>query len=208
VLLSLVDSLRCPADHDESSLVLSAEAWSGTRVMGGVLGCPVCHARYPIENGVVDFSGGQQPSPSLGRDENQIDAMRLAAQLGLSEPGGLVLLTGRYASAVTGLLDLVYVTCIVIDASTDDVNAGVTFRILERLPLVDSALRAAAVDQPRAGAVFLADVARCVRPRGRVVAPAGSARPHAVQILAHDAREWVGEVHSSEQLTPLRRVTR
>ncbi len=134
--------------------------------------------------------------------------MRLAAQLGLSEPGGIVLLTGSYAGAATELLDLVDVTCILIDEIAEDSDAAVTFRICDRLPLVDNSLRAAAVDESRASVAFLADVARCLRPGGRVVAPAGSAGPASVQILARDEREWVGEVESTEPLTPLRRVTR
>jgi len=206
VLLSLVDSLRCPAAHAESPLVLSADAWSGTRVMRGVLGCPVCHLRYPIENGVVDFTSGSRPAPPAGAGET--DATRLAAQLGLAEAGGIVLLTGRYASSVAALLELVDVTCILVDETVAGTDAAVTFRILERIPLAGNALRAAAVDDSRANAAFLGEVVRCVRPGGRLVAPAGSAQPEVVRVLARDSREWVGEVESTEPLTPLRRVTR
>ena len=186
--------------------MLSADAWSGTRVMRGVLGCPMCHLRYPIDNGVVDFTSGSPAAPVAAAGET--DAMRLAAQLGLTEAGGIVLLTGRYASSVAALLELVDVTCILVDEVAAGTDAAVTFRILERVPLVDNALRAAAVDDSRAGTAFLEDVARCVRPGGRMVAPAGSAQPEVVRILARDSREWVGEVESTEPLTLLRRVTR
>jgi uncharacterized protein YbaR (Trm112 family) len=206
VLLSLVDSMRCPAAHAASPLVLSADAWSGTRVMSGVLGCPVCHARYPIENGVVDFTSGSRPAPAA--IEGETDATRLAAQLGLAEAGGIVLLTGRYASGVAALLELVDVTCVLVDELAAGTADSVTFRIIDRLPLVDNALRAAAVDHSRANAAFLADVVRCVRPGGRLVVPISSSRPETVRILARDSREWVGEVESTEPLTPLRRVTR
>jgi hypothetical protein len=176
--------------------------------MSGMLGCPVCHARYLIDNGVVDFTRGERTASSLAEGAGESDVMRLAAQLGLSEPGGFVLLCGTYAGAVAGLVDLVDVTCILVDEVVASPDAAVTFRILERLPLVDNALRAAAVDASWANAVFLAEVARCVRPGGRVVAPAGSTRPEEVRVLARDGREWVGEVESTEPLTPLRRVTR
>ena len=186
--------------------MLSADAWSGTRVMSGVLGCPVCHARYAIENGVVDFTSGSRPAPAPV--EGETDATRLAAQLGLTDAGGIVLLTGRYASGVAALLELVDVTCILVDEMAAGADAAVTFRILERIPLVNHALRAAAVDGSRANAAFLGEVVRCVRPGGRLVAPAGSAPPELVRILARDSREWVGEVESTEPLTLLRRLTR
>jgi hypothetical protein len=140
--------------------------------------------------------------------ETDSDGMRLGAQLGLSEPGGIVLLTGRYSLLAGDLLDLVDVTCILVDVVNERSAEAVAFRVGDRLPLVDKALRAAAVDDPRSSPAFLAEVARCVRTGGRVVAPAGSVRPGSVALLARDEREWVGEVRSTEPLTPLRRVTR
>ena len=95
MLLSLVDSLRCPAGHEGTSLVLSVESWSGKRVSEGLLGCPLCHARYPIRQGAVDFTGGSSDVRHMVSDAS-VDVMRLAAQLQLNEPGGIVLLTGRY----------------------------------------------------------------------------------------------------------------
>src|SRR4029434_6055806 len=103
MLLSLVDSLRCPGPHEASSLVLSVEQWTEQRIAEGVLGCPMCHARYPIHRGVADFSKGvgvvRPPD-----EQPRADAMRLAAQLALADGGGVVLLTGRYAAAHEALL--------------------------------------------------------------------------------------------------------
>src|SRR4029450_12453527 len=159
-LPSLPAPLRGPAPHAEASLLLSADPWGGPRVMRGVLGCPVCHVRYPIENGIVDFTSGSPRASAAAGGGSQ--PTRLAAQLGLREGGGIVLLTGRYATSVDALLELVDVTCILVDEIAAGSDAAVTFRMLERIPLVDNALRAAAVDDSRANAAFLADVARCV----------------------------------------------
>jgi uncharacterized protein YbaR (Trm112 family) len=201
VLLSLVDSLRCPADHEETSLVLSVESWEGSRVSSGVLGCPRCHARYPIRDGVVDFAGGAGGAELLAevrRDE--FEAIRLAAQLGLSEPGGFVFLTGPYASLAECLLNVVDVTCLLVDARGGSLPGTIRLRLHDRLPLMSGALRAAAVDDSRANPPFLRDVARCVRDGGRLVAPADSFPPGGLRIVARDVREWVGQV---ERLTSL-----
>lgn len=181
--------------------MLSVESWEGSRVSSGVLGCPRCHARYPIRDGVVDFAGGAggaEPLAEVERDE--IEAIRLVAQLGLSEPGGLVLLSGRYASLAEGLLNVVDVTCLLVDARDDSLPGAVRLRINDRVPLMSGALRAAAVDGSRANPTFLNDVARCVRDGGRVVAPADSPPPGGLRIVARDVCEWVGQV---ERLTSL-----
>ena len=74
--------------------MLSVEKWAGSRVAEGILGCPVCHARYYIHQGSVDFAPG---TDSLNHEGATVDPVRLAAQLSLTEPGGIILLTGRYA---------------------------------------------------------------------------------------------------------------
>jgi uncharacterized protein YbaR (Trm112 family) len=189
VQLSLVDSLRCPAHPEESALVLSVESWAGSRVAEGMLGCPVCNARYPIRRATVHFS-----STGSVRHEGtteQVDVMRLAAQLGVTDPGGVVLLTGRYATTHAALTDMVEVTCVLVDAGASASMLAVNFVLDGRLPLVDGALRAAAVDVERA--VLLPDVVRCTKPGGRIVAPDGSPIPPGVRLLARDDREWVGE---------------
>ena len=44
----MVDTLRCLSVHEESWLVAAADETEGRHIMRGLLGCPVCHARYPI----------------------------------------------------------------------------------------------------------------------------------------------------------------
>jgi uncharacterized protein YbaR (Trm112 family) len=207
MLLALVDSLRCPAGHEESPLVLSTEAWDGPRVLRGVLGCPTCHARYPIHDGIVDFTGGARVVRRAAGDGLEPDAVRLAAQLGLSDPGGLVLLAGRYALASATLCDLADVTSVLVDAGAETSKAAVCFAVSERLPLIAGALRAAAIDEPRNTSAFLAEVARCVAARGRVVTPTDSPVPPGIRVLARDEYEWVGEViEESMPTVPLRRA--
>jgi uncharacterized protein YbaR (Trm112 family) len=213
VLLSLVDVLRCPAEHELSSLVLSADRWAEGRVSSGVLGCPVCHARYEIRDGVADFARLAERLGSAGSLPETIasDVLRLAAQLDLSEGGGLVMLTAAYAMQSQALSAIVNATYLLVDAGSAIPSSlpAVALRLLDRIPLVDGALRAAAVDGSRSSASFLAEVSRCVRDGGRIVAPADAPAPEGVRLLARDDREWVGQVERFSSLVrPQRGVQR
>ena len=212
VLLSLVDALRCPADHVASPLVLSAEQWTEGRVSSGFLGCPVCHARYAIRDGVADFTRGVDPAGSTPfGGMTSSDGQRLAAQLDLIDGGGLVLLAGSYTGQAEALDAIAHVTCVLVDAgfAIPASMQAVGIRLLDRIPLVDGSLRAAAVDASRASPSFLAEVSRCIRDGGRVVAPADSAPPGTLRVLARDAREWVGQIERLPSLViPQRRTLR
>jgi uncharacterized protein YbaR (Trm112 family) len=192
VQLALVDSLRCPAHDEESALVLSVESWAGPRVAEGVLGCPQCNARYPIRGGTIHFAGAgtvQREKTAEGAD-----VMRVAAQLGLTEPGGIILLTGRYATIHASLTELVEVTCLLVSGEHSESPLAVNVVVADRLPLVDHALRGAAIDVD--GAFRLTEVARCTKPGGRIVVPVASPIPSGVSLIVRDAREWVGEVEN------------
>lgn len=205
MLLPLVDVFRCPNAHEESPLVLTVDAWKGQRIHTGVLGCPVCNARYPIRGGHVDFSGGVGVRHEAAGAA--ADALRLAAQLDLSEPGGLVLLSGRYAARHVALTELSNVTCLIADSAIDPGPSAVSVAFRERLPLADGVLRGAAIDAPRNTDAFLAEVVRCMRPGGRIVTISGSPQL-GVRLLAEDDAEWVGEVPDVGQRVRLRRPTR
>ena len=149
----------------------------------------MCNARYAIREGTVHFSSAE----TVKRDATaeRMDVMRLAAQLGLTDPGGVILLTGRYATTHAPLTDQVEVTCVLVDSERSESALAVNFVVEDRLPLVDAALRGAAVDAERAA--LLPEVVRCTRPGGRIVAPAGAPIPSGVRLVARDEREWVGE---------------
>jgi hypothetical protein len=189
VLLTLVDSLRCPAHDEESSLVLSVEGWAGPRIAEGVLGCPLCHARYRIHRGAVEFV----PSPNIvRRSAPPPDPVRLAAQLALTEPGGLILLTGRYAAVHEELAMLAEATFVLLDSEVTSAPQAVTFFVSDRLPFVDGALRGAALDFD--GSRLLPEVERSVRLGGRIVVPRPAAQLSNAQLVAEDDVEWVGEL--------------
>ncbi len=201
--LSLVDSLRCPAHSQESTLVLSVEKWAGPRVAEGELGCPICHARYPIREGGIDFAGGT--TVRRGTVTESPDPMRLVAQLNLREPGGMVLLTGSYGMIHEALSTLIESTCLIVDGAPTNSPLAVNLELNERVPLADRTLRGAAVDAT--GLRLLPDLVRCVMPGGRIVAPGDAPLPVGVTLIARDEREWVADVEGSRPV-PLRRSGR
>lgn len=213
MLLTLVDLLRCPAPHEASSLVLAADAWAGGRVTRGELGCPVCRARYPIRDGVADFSGRPAPDeavtsgtapPPFAADE--AGAVRLAAQLDLGDSGGVILLAGSYAGRAGSLAQLVEVSCLLVDHHGPIPPGAVAMLAGERLPLADGVLRGAAIDGARVNA--LADVVRVVRPGGRLVAPSPVQPPDRVVLVARDEDEWVASIPPDATITRLARSPR
>ena len=182
--------------HQESPLVLSVETWAGPRIAEGILGCPVCQARYPIHEGSIDFSAGS--AVRRGDPVERQDPMRLLAQLNLSEPGGLVLLTGSYASVHEALTALVDSTWLLVDAPTTISPTAVNLALNDRVPFADRALRGAAIDT--IDARLLLDAVRCVKPGGRVVAKSDVPVPAGVSLIARDEREWVAAVEDGQTI--------
>ena len=67
MFIELTEILRCPADHEESYVVCVPTLMEGRRVVRGGIGCPVCHAEYPIVDGVAHF---EAPMEGEGRARN------------------------------------------------------------------------------------------------------------------------------------------
>ncbi|HEX8850336.1 MAG TPA: hypothetical protein VF761_12445 [Gemmatimonadaceae bacterium] len=191
----IVDTLRCLGAHEESWLVAAADVTEDRHIMRGILGCPTCRARYPIEDGVADFTGGRPRHVAVEPDGPPLeegDALKLAAMLDLTEAGGYVLLLGRWARLASALREIVPVMVIVANAPPDVVmGAGVSgVHVGDRLPLAASSARGAAID---GGSAALAESAiAAVRSGGRIVGEASLEPPVDVELLARDERHWVG----------------
>ncbi len=207
----LVDKLRCLAVHEESWLVAAADIVEGRHIMRGLLGCPVCHARYPIERGIADFTAGG-PAPLVLEAETVADdestAVKLAAMLDLTEPSGYVILVGEWARLGAQLREIAPVMVLAVNPPADVAMgngvSGVT--TLDRTPVAAGSARAIALGAVSAAgqrgidAVFALGA---VQPGGRVVGGADLAMPSDVQLLARDADHWVGTRTSGAPLIRL-----
>jgi uncharacterized protein YbaR (Trm112 family) len=198
--LDVVPTLRCPRDHEESGLVLVADETSGRHVVSGVLGCPVCEAEYPIRAGVAYFV---EPPPSTTAPRTD-EVIRTAAMLGLTEPGGVILLGGQWASVADAISELAEALVLVVNPpqiATDAERVSALYAG-ERWPIAARALRAAAIDTPHD------DIALLLRSKGRLVGTNAVPVPPEIAELARDADYWVGERTEVVPVLPLTRALR
>jgi uncharacterized protein YbaR (Trm112 family) len=193
MFIELVDALRCPVPHEESWLVASATRMEFRHIVEGTLGCPVCHAEYPVTRGVVDFRRAPHRPPPPETPPDEAEAMRLAALLGLTDRAGFAVLLGAWSVHAPLLRALVETPLVVVDPpeGTEGEPGISVIRCDGELPLAAGAARGMAVD---AGApARVASAVRATRARGRLVLPAGVALPAGVHELARDASVVVAE---------------
>jgi uncharacterized protein YbaR (Trm112 family) len=203
MLRDLLDSLRCPRPHEESWLVAMVHRADGPNLLDAELACPVCGAEFRVTDGVARFD---EPVPAhLGEP---VHALRLAAQLGVTEGVVPVLLTGGYTSAGAELSALTPVPQVWVNGSEGNLRpvSGSVIIVSGRVPLGVETLAGAAVDEAHAETDMLESIVRAVRIRGRIVAPAHIPLPSGVRELARDDAEWVAEVTTrASGLVELRR---
>lgn len=165
--------------------MLAADRMAGRDILEGQLGCPVCEAVYPIQQGAVRFA-----PPTAAPPREATDVLQMAAMLDLAEPGGAVLLVGSWGVYAEPLAAVVDSRFLVLD-------------VPGQVPVAAQAMRAAATDFPEG-------VVRAVKAGGRIVAPAAASAPAGVTVLARDDRYWVGQVEAvtHRDVLELRRIRR
>jgi len=197
--LDLAERLRCPRAHAATPLVVVTTAVAERDLRRGFAGCPVCQLEARIADGVVAFAEAEDLP--LADDAWRPTLDRLVALLGLAEPGGSVLLTGRYAASAADLSRATDVAVVVMGAAgiSADEHVGVVRGLRAAVPFSDATFRAVALDLPTDTAVsadvaaFAADAVRSVAVGGRVLARSATAVPDGIKELARDETEWVGE---------------
>jgi len=197
--LDVIPALRCPREHEESGLVLVADETHGRHVVTGVLGCPVCEAEYPVRSGVAYFVN----PTAADADTRNHEIIRTAAMLGLTEPGGVIMLAGQWASTADVISEIAEALVLVVNPPAPaDYAERVSVLHADQLPIAEGALRAAAIDAP------VDDVASVLRPKGRLVATHTVPAPPDIAEIARDAEYWVGERREVVPVLPLTRASR
>jgi uncharacterized protein YbaR (Trm112 family) len=193
MFIELVDALRCPVSHEESWLVASTARMVFRHIVDGTLGCPVCHAQYPVRRGVVDFRGAAPVPLAAERPSDEMQAMRLAAFLDLTDASGFAVLAGEWGNHAALLRGLVETPLLLVDPPEGiEGEPGISVvRCDGELPLATGSARGVAIDEARDAR--LASAVRVTKPGGRIVAPADAAMPAGVTALARDDRVWVAE---------------
>ena len=214
MFVELVDLLRCPHAHEDSWLVAAADATAERHIVHGTLGCPVCHAEFPVRDAVVHFDGecaiADAPLPHLDEGERAAEAMRIAALLDLTTAGGTIVLGGAWQGCAEAVLALADVRVLLLDpprvpALREEISAvrGAP------MPVAAGGVRGVALDEWTMDPARVAAAVRALRPGGRLVAPAGAALPEGVTELARDDRHWVAErAAAAPTVVPLGRAPR
>ena len=175
--LLLTDRLTCPRCGPPFGLILLAHRLEDRVVHEGVLGCPNCRDAFPISEGFGDLRApprgaigpGLAGAPGASAGEG---GSPLLALLGIVGGPGTVALVGepaRAAAEVARALPEMHVVAIDPDLRTWPEQERVSRLVAAPgLPFFPSSLRGVALDG-RLGRGWLAEAARVVAPRGRVV---------------------------------------
>ncbi|MDZ7780866.1 MAG: hypothetical protein U5R14_13175 [Gemmatimonadota bacterium] len=201
--LLLTDRLSCPRCGPEFGLILLADRLEDRRVLHGTLGCPNCRDAFPVRDGFGDLRApprrempeGLAGMPG-GEGEADTDADKVIALLGVTQGPGTLALVGapsRHARALADRVDDVHVLAIDPDQKMWPESNGVS-RLMATpgLPVYSLSLRGIAIDG-RLGSELLAEAARVVVPKGRVVVvhagaeTAKALESHGLEVLATEA---------------------
>lgn len=203
--LEVAERMRCPRAHAATPLIIVAQRTVERDLVTGVAGCMSCHLEAEVRDGDVFFPGASAATaPASDATPDALD--RLVALLGLAEPGGAVLLTGRYAALAAAVASTVDVHVVVMNSEPVR-GAGVSAVHLSEpvVPFSDNTFRAAALDHDTSMPVLL-DTVRALQVGGRLLAALPLERPFGIRELARDATEWVGEREAGP--TGVVRITR
>lgn len=190
MFIELTDHLRCPADHDESFLVLLPSGMDGRLVHAGVLGCPICHRETVVEDGIADF-GGAPPAPAA----TTLTPDAAHALLGLDGPGGYVALVGGAGALAAGLAALLPGVRFVLVNPPPGAAPSDSASVLRagRLPIKTAAMRGAIITADHASNPgWLTAALGCVLPGLRVLVEGQAADRAGVSVLAEAGGWWVG----------------
>jgi uncharacterized protein YbaR (Trm112 family) len=206
VHLLLTDRLCCPRCGPDFGLIALAQRSAERRLLEGLLGCPNCRERYPVQGGFADLRppprkpllADVHASPAESSEDSEV-AARTVALLGITEGPAYVLATGPMAShafAISRLVRDLEVVTLDGGPTTTEEQPGVSRIAAGRgLPLRDRDLRGALLSGLSASSRF-AEAARVVVPGGRlvIVSDPGSEETNAPAGFALLARERGWEV--------------
>ncbi|HEU4682045.1 MAG TPA: hypothetical protein VFS51_09880 [Gemmatimonadales bacterium] len=190
MFIELTDHLRCPADHDESFLVLLPDQMDGRSVRSGQLSCPVCGRTYDLVNGVLEVGGG-----AAGQGGSALAADGLSTLVGLHGPGGYLVLVGPPAALWREVAELnPGVALVAVNPGVEVADVpGISVLRGSRLPLKSRAMRGVVLGRPFADDPhWVREAARVVLPGLRIVGEGQNPPPEVIDLLASADGVWVG----------------
>jgi hypothetical protein len=157
-----------------------------------------------VRAGAVDFSAGASQPREVAAEQGM--ALRAAALLGLTEPGGMVVLAGAWAACadeLLGMIDGVQVLALDFAMGTESGGALSLALITDVMPLAAGCARGIALDLEHSTGSLLGGAAAALAPGGRLIAPASAPMPPMLRELARDERHWVAAKSSESVSAPV-----
>jgi hypothetical protein len=191
MFIELTDHLRCPADHEESYLVLLPGELRERSVRAGHLGCPVCGRTYTLADGVLDLGGGETALP----ESTLLTAEALTPLVGLGGPGGYLVLVGRPAGQWREVARLNRgVGLVAVNPPPDVVDEpGISVIRAGALPLKSRSMRGVVLGNPFGGDPWwVGEAARVVLPGLRVAGEGPVPDGRRLELMAAAGGAWVG----------------
>jgi uncharacterized protein YbaR (Trm112 family) len=192
MFIELAEFLRCPAGHAEQSYcVVVPDRVLDREIQAGSIGCPVCRREYPIVNGVAVFD---DVLPESEEPASVPDASTIHTLLGLTGPGGYVVLVGSADSAAQSLGPLLGDVHLVA-VNPPDVSWSSGRSVLccrGRIPLRDTMARGVVVGAECASEHWLQESVRVLLNGLRLVALAEDVTVPGVEPLATGQGMCVG----------------
>jgi uncharacterized protein YbaR (Trm112 family) len=191
MFIELTDHLRCPADHEESFMVLLPDHMEGRSVRTGHLGCPVCGRAFQLVDGVWDTGD----APATDATADALDADALTTLVGLHGPGGYLTLVGPVGALWSEVAELNPGVALVAVNPPPGVmdSAGVSVIRAGRLPIKSKSMRGVVLGRPYADDPhWVAEAARVVLPGLRIVGEGKDPPQEMVELLASAGGAWVG----------------
>jgi hypothetical protein len=169
MFIELTEYLRCPNGHEDEYLVLATGAMAGRSIRYGTLGCPVCHAEFPIIKQIARFGDAPRRDPPDGPLPLPEDVQ---AVLGLESPGGYICLVGSagmLADSLARTMNTMHFVCV---NPPKGMEPGKTRSLLEGLtgiPLRKGICRGVILGGEYVEPSWMAEAARVVLKGQRVI---------------------------------------
>jgi hypothetical protein len=165
-------------------------------VKTGQLGCPVCGRTFQLVDGVIDTGDGP-PSAASQPNSSTLNAEGLSALIGISGPGGYLVLVGGLSELWKELSETNRgVGLVAVNPVPEVVDApGISVIRSGRIPLKSRSMRGVVLSRPFADDTdWVKEAARVVLPGLRVVGEGSDPPADVIELMASAGGVWVGSI--------------
>jgi uncharacterized protein YbaR (Trm112 family) len=195
--IELIDFLRCTHKHEDSHLVAVFHRVDNREVIDATLGCPVCGASFPLRNGVAAFAPADEQPRRLRADVDADPdaAVRLAAFLGLTLPGLLIVMTQTQENNFVDLVAIAQPRIFALTRHDDviDPTAAAWLRIADVIPVASHSIDGIVLNRDFAQPATISEAHRLLKPGRRLVAPPDTILSEGFREIARDDTYVVAE---------------